>query len=95
MPYFGTESQTYETRARSAFAKQYPLKKVRVIYDIADHIEFGFTLKDSIADELKSGVVSEATYFQCNKAYVGQTCLHLKTGINEHLLDQKYAYLKH
>ncbi len=36
VPYFVTESQVYEKRVTSAVAKQYPLKKVGVIYDITN-----------------------------------------------------------
>ena len=61
VPYFGTESQVYGKCVTTAVAKQYPLKKVRVIYNITDRIAKGFKLKDSLTDELKSGVVNEAT----------------------------------
>ncbi|CAF3015737.1 unnamed protein product [Rotaria sp. Silwood2] len=89
VPYFGTESRVYGKRVTSAVAKQHPLKKVRVIYDIADRIGKGFKLKDYLTDELKSGIVYEATCSQCNKSYVGQTFRHLKTRVHEHILDQK------
>ncbi|CAF5036418.1 unnamed protein product [Rotaria magnacalcarata] len=89
VPYFGPESQVYGKRVTDVVAKQYPLKKVRVIYDITNRIGQGFKLKDSITDEFKAGVVYEATCSQCNKAYVGQTFRHLKTRVHEHMLDQK------
>ncbi|CAF3533244.1 unnamed protein product [Rotaria socialis] len=89
VPYFGAESQIYGKRVTAAAAKHYPLKKIRVVYDVTDRIGRGFQLKDSIADEFKSGVVYEATCSICNQAYVGQTLRHLKTRIHEHILDLK------
>ncbi|CAM2729790.1 unnamed protein product [Rotaria socialis] len=89
VPYFGAESQIYGKRVTAAAAKHYPFKKIRVVYDVTDRIGRGFQLKDSIADEFKSGVVYEATCSTCNQAYVGQTFRHLKTRIHEHILDLK------
>ncbi|CAF5086883.1 unnamed protein product, partial [Rotaria sp. Silwood1] len=89
IPYLGKESQVYGKLVTSAVAKQYPLKKVRVIYDVPDRIGRNFKNKDAVPDELKAGVVYEATCSQCNNSYIGQTCRHLKTRINEHLSDQK------
>ncbi|CAF4583597.1 unnamed protein product, partial [Rotaria socialis] len=89
VPYFGAESQIYGKRVTAAAAKHYPFKKIRVVYDVTDRIGRGFQLKDSIADEFKSGVVYEATCSTCNQAYVGQTFRHLNTRIHEHILDLK------
>ncbi|CAF1441093.1 unnamed protein product [Rotaria magnacalcarata] len=89
VPYFGAESQIYGKRVTAAAAKHYPFKKIRVVYDVTDRIGRGFKLKDSIADEFKSGVVYEATCTTCNQAYVGQTFHHLKTRIHEYILDLK------
>ncbi|CAF4139265.1 unnamed protein product, partial [Rotaria sordida] len=79
----------YGKLVTSAVAKQYPLKIIRVIYDVPDRIGRNFKNKDAVPDELKAGVVYEATCSQCNNSYIGQTCRHLKTRINEHLSDQK------
>ena len=89
VPYYGKPSQIYGKRVTAAVAKQYPLKKVRVVYDVTARIGQNFTTKDPITTELKSGVVYEATCPQCNEKYIGKTCRHLKTRIGEHLLDQK------
>ena len=88
IPYLGKESQAYRKRVTSAVAKQYSLKNVRVVYDLSGRIGRNFKVKDSVPDELKSGVVYEATCSQCNQSYVGQTCRHLKTRVHEHLFDQ-------
>ncbi|CAF3951738.1 unnamed protein product [Rotaria sp. Silwood1] len=89
VPYYGKPSQTYAKRVTAAVAKQYPLKQVRVVYDVTARIGQNFTTKDQIPTELKSGVVYEATCPQCKEQYIGKTCRHLKTRMNEHLSEQK------
>ena len=91
VPYYGKPSQIYGQRLTPAVAKQYPLKTVRVVYDVTAQIGQQFTTKDKISTELKLGVVYEAACPQCNDKYMGKTCRHLKTRINEHLSDQKKA----
>jgi hypothetical protein len=93
VPYYGKPSQIYGKRVTAAVAKQYPLKKVRVVYDVTARIGKNFTTKDPITTELKSGVVYEATCPLCNDKYIGKTCRHLKTRITEHLSDQKKVLL--
>lgn len=89
VPYYGKPSQMYAKRITAAVAKQYPLKNVRVVYDVTARAGQNFTTKDQIPIPLKSGVVYEATCPQCNEKYIGKTCRHLKTRIHEHLSDQK------
>jgi hypothetical protein len=69
VPYYGKPSQIYGKRVAAAVAKQYPLKKVRVVYDITARIGQNFTTKDPITNLLKSGVVYEATCLLCNDKY--------------------------
>ncbi len=87
-PYLGKESQVFGKRVTTAVAKQYPLKKIRIVYDLSERVGRNFKVKDAVPDELKSGVVYEATCSQCNQSYIGQTCRHLKTRVHEHLFDQ-------
>lgn len=89
VPYCGKPSQIYGKRVTAAVAKQYPLKPVRVVYDVTARMGKNFTTKVPITTELKSGVVYEATCSLCNEKYIAKTCRHLKTRINEHLSDQK------
>jgi hypothetical protein len=89
VPFFGHASQVYGKRISAAVAKQYPLKQIRVIYDVTARIGQNFTTKDPIPDMLKSGVVYEATCPECNDKYIGKTCRHLKTRIKEHLSNQQ------
>ena len=88
IPYYGTTSEIYGRHVTSAVSKQYPLKKIRLVCDVTAQIGLNFNTKDRIANELKSGVVYEATCSQCNTKYIGKTCHHLRTRIHEHLLHQ-------
>ena len=67
------------------------MKKIRIIYDVTVRIGQNFTTKDRIAKEMRSGVVYEAACLQCNDKYIGKTCRHLKTRIDEHLSDLNNA----
>ncbi|CAF3390777.1 unnamed protein product [Rotaria sp. Silwood2] len=58
--YFGLPSQVYAKRITSAVSKQYPQKRIRIVYDVKDRIGSGFTSKDKISKLIKSGVVYEA-----------------------------------
>ncbi|CAF3195184.1 unnamed protein product [Rotaria socialis] len=89
VPYYGNPSHIYGKRVTTAVAAKYPLKQVRVVYDVTARIGHNFTTKDKIPTELRSGVVYEATCPVCNEKYIGETCRHLKTRINEHLSYQK------
>ena len=71
----------------------YPSKQVRVVYDVKARISQNFTTKDTLKAELKSGIVYEAACPLCNDKYIGKTCRHFQTRINEHLLDQKKVML--
>jgi len=92
VPYYGKPSHIYAKRVVAAVHKQYPLKKIRVVYDVTSRIGQNFNSKDKIPTELKAGVVYEATCSQCGNKYIGKTCRHLKTRIYEHLYDQKQIF---
>ena len=84
VPYYGNPSQIYAKRVIAAVKNQYPSKKVRVVYDVKARIGQSFTTKDFIPNELKSGIVYEATCSVCDDKYIGRTCRRLETRINEH-----------
>ena len=88
VPYYGKPSQIYAKRVIAAVVKQYPLKKVRVVYDVKARIGQNFNTKDIISDGIRSGVVYEATCTSCNDKYIGKTFRNFQTRINEHLYDQ-------
>ncbi|CAF4325700.1 unnamed protein product [Rotaria sp. Silwood2] len=89
VPYFGQLSQVYAKRIISVTNKSYPLKHIRLVYDVQERIQSGFTLKDQIPDPMQAGVVYEATCPQCEVHYIGKTFRHFKTRVHEHLNYQK------
>ncbi|CAF4816527.1 unnamed protein product, partial [Rotaria sp. Silwood2] len=70
VPYFGLSSYVYTKRITSAVSKQYPQKKIRVVYDAKDRIGTGFTNKDKIPTLIKSGVVYKAQCSECSDSYI-------------------------
>ena len=78
VPYFGPLSHIYAKRITSTITKNYPLKQIRVIYDVQERVGNNFTLKDPIPENMQSGVVYEATCPECSVKYIGKTYSHLK-----------------
>ena len=87
VPYYGEPSEIFGKRVVAAVAKQYPLKKVRVVYDLTSRIGQYFNTKDPIPTDLRSGIIYEAICSQCNVNYIGKTYRHLQTRVNEHLAE--------
>ena len=57
---------------------------------------FFFSYKDQIPDNFKYFLVYKFTCASCNSSYIGQTCCHFKTRIEEHIKkDNKYCAFKH
>ena len=55
-----------------------------------------FSYKDPIPDDLKSGLVYKFTCASCSSSYIGETCCHFKTRIEEHIKkDNKSHIFKH
>ena len=55
-----------------------------------------FLYKDPIPDDLKSFVVYKFTCAGCSSSYIGETCRHFKTRIEEHIKkDNKSHIFKH
>ena len=55
-----------------------------------------FSHKDAIRNELKSSLVYKFTCASCSSRYIGKTCRHFKTRIEEHIRkDNKYNIFKH
>ncbi|CAF1209245.1 unnamed protein product [Didymodactylos carnosus] len=76
-----------------AVNKLYPKKTVRIVYDVNTKIGTGFSPKDPIPILLKSGLIYEAKCSECGKTYIGKTCRHLKTRVDEHLKAQEKIIL--
>ena len=55
-----------------------------------------FSNKDPIPDDLKSFLAYKFTYASCSSSYIGETCRHFKTRIEEHIKkDNKSHIFKH
>ena len=55
-----------------------------------------FAYKDAIPNDLKSFVVYKFTCASCSSRYIGETCRHFKTRIEEHIKkDNKSHIFKH
>ena len=59
-------------------------------------IENHFAYKDPIPNDLKSFLVYKFTCVSCSSTYIGETCRHFKTRIEEHIKkDNKSNIFKH
>ena len=55
-----------------------------------------FAYKDPILNDLKSFLVYKFTCASCSSSYIGKTCCHFKTRIEEHIKkDNKSHIFKH
>ena len=55
-----------------------------------------FAYKDPIPNDLKSFLVYKFTCASCSSSYIGETCCHFKTRIEEHIKkDNKSHIFKH
>ena len=59
-------------------------------------IKIYFLYENPIPDDLKSFLVYQFTCARCSSSYIGETCHHLKTRIEEHIKkDSKSHIFKH
>ena len=55
-----------------------------------------FSAKDKIPSDLKSNIVYKFTCARCNASYIGETCRHISTRMDEHFrTDKKSHVYKH
>ena len=52
-----------------------------------------FSYKDPIPDDLKSFLVYKFTFANCSCSYIGETCRHFKTRIEEHIKKDNKSYI--
>ena len=70
------------------FAKSFSKKILTLCYY--------FSCKDPIPDDLKSFLVYKFTCASCSSSYIGESCCHFKTRIEEHIKkDNKSHIFKH
>ena len=52
-----------------------------------------FSYKDPISDDLKSFLVYKFTCASCSSSYIGKTCCHFKTKIEEHIKKDNKSHI--
>ena len=52
-----------------------------------------FSYKDPIPDDLKSFLVYKFTCASCSSSYIGETCRHFKTRIEEHIKKDNKSHI--
>ena len=78
------------------FAKNFVKKfNIQLVFN-SFKIKSYFLYKDLIPDDLKSLLVYKFTCASCSSRYIGETCRHFKTRIEEHIKkDNKSHIFKH
>ena len=56
-------------------------------------IENYFSYKDPIPNDLNSLLVYKFTCTSCSSSYIGKTCCHFKTKIEEHIKKDNKSYI--
>ena len=95
LPYIGKYSEQVQKKL-SKFCKQFckdaDLKIVFTSFKINNY----FSTKDKTPYFLKSFLVYKFVCARCNSCYIGETCRHFKTRIDEHVKkDKKSNIYKH
>ena len=81
----------------SKLCKEFCKENFNVKLDfISFKIKKCFAYKDPIPNDLKSFLVYKFTCASCSSSYIGKTCCHFKTRIEEHIKkDNKSLIFKH
>ena len=96
LPYIGNLSHQIKNKLSKLckeFCKEtFNIKLVCNSFKIKNY----FSNKDPIPDDLKSFLVYKFTCARCSSSYIGETCRHFKTRIEEHFQkDNKSHIFKH
>ena len=77
------------SKLRKEFCKEnFNIKLVFASFKIKNY----FSYKDLIPDYLKSFLVYKFTSASCNSSYIGKTCRHFKTRIEEHIKKENKSH---
>ena len=52
-----------------------------------------FSYKDPVPDDLKSFLVHKFTSASCSSSYIGETCCHFKSRIEEHIKNDNKSHI--
>ena len=96
LPYISNLSQNIKNKLAKLckeFCKEnFNIKLVCNSFKIKNYVSY----KDPIPDDLKSFLVYKFTCASCSSSYIGKTCRHFKTRIEEHIKkDNKSHIFKH
>ena len=96
LPYIGNLSHHIKNKL-SKLCKEFCKENVNMkLVFPSFKIKNYFSYKDLILDDLKSFLVYKFTCASCSCSYIGETCHHFKTRIDEHIRkDNKSHIFKH
>ena len=96
LPYISKLSHHIKNK-RSKLCKEFCKNKfnIKLVFN-SFNIKSYFSYKDPISDDLKSFLVYKFTFSTFSSSYIGETCRHFKTRIEEHIKkDNKSHIFKH
>ena len=96
LPYIGNLSHLIKNNP-SKLCKEFCKENVNIkLVSTLLKIKNYFSYKDPIPDDLKSFLLYKFTCASCSSSYIGETCHHFKTRIEEHIKkDNKSHIFKH
>ena len=96
LPYIGNLSYHIKNKL-SKLCKEFCKENVNIkLVFTSFKIKNYFSYKDPIPNDLKSFLVYKFTCASCSSSYIGKTCRHFKTRIEEHIKkDNKSHIFKH
>ena len=96
LPYIGNLSHHIKNKFSKLY-KEFCKENVNIkLVFISFKIKNYFPYKDPILNDLKSFLVYKFTCASCSSSYIGETCYHFKTRIEEHIKkDNKSHISKH
>ena len=71
------------------------VKKMLTLSQFSIKIKNYFSYKDPIPDDFKSFLVYTFTCARSSSSYIGETCRHFKTRIEEHIKNDNQSIFKH
>ena len=96
LPYIGNLSHPIKNKL-SKLCKEFCKENfnIKLVFN-SFKIKNYFSYKDPIPDDFKSFLVYKFTCASCSYSYIGETCRHFKTRIEEHIKkDSKSHIFKH
>ena len=83
LPFIGKSSLDLRTRLKNNISKNFPFRKIRVIFKSSSRISNFFHFKYKMPYCLGSNVIYKFSCDRCNATYYGETCRHLSVRVGE------------